>query len=118
MGKSIVRGICGIDMLAGPSEVLVIADSTADPAVVAADLLAQAEHDVQARPILVTPDSSVIAKVNASLKQQLAVLPTRDVAKHAVKEGFAVLTPSMDAAVAVSDRVAPEHLEIQTANAQ
>lgn len=116
--KSIVSGVCGIDMLAGPSEVLVIADATADPAVVAADLLAQAEHDVQARPILVTPDASVIASVNACLKEQLAVLPTRDVAKPAVLEGFAVLTADMDAAIAVADRVAPEHLEIQTANAQ
>merc|ERR1719329_1510474 len=90
--KSIVSGVCGIDMLAGPSEVLVIADAAADPAVIAADLLAQAEHDVEARPILVTPDASVITNVNACLKEQLAVLPTGDVAKHAVKKGFAVLT--------------------------
>jgi len=116
--KSIVSGICGIDMLAGPSEVLVIADAAADPSVIAADLLAQAEHDTEARPILVTPDASVITNVNAEIKKQLAVLPTADVAKHAVKKGFAVLVPDMDAAIAVTNRVGPEHLEIQTANAQ
>lgn len=116
--KAIVNGVCGIDMLAGPSEVLVIADASADPAVLAADLLAQAEHDVQARPILVTPDESVIRNVNKCLKEQLAVLPTQDVAKHAVKEGFAVLTADIAEAVAVSDKLAPEHLEIQTEDSQ
>jgi len=115
--KSIVNGICGIDMLAGPSEVLVIADSSADPEIIAADLLAQAEHDVDARPILVTPEASVITAVNAALARQLAVLPTRDVAVPAVRRGFAVLTDTMDAAVAVSNRIAPEHLEVQTKDA-
>mmetsp|Transcript_51408 Transcript_51408/g.144862 ORF Transcript_51408/g.144862 Transcript_51408/m.144862 type:complete len:441 (-) Transcript_51408:81-1403(-) len=116
--KSIVNGICGIDMLAGPSEVLVIADTSADPEVVAADLLAQAEHDVEARPMLVTPCASVIAGVNAALRRQLKVLPTRGVAIPAVRNGFAVLVPDMAAAVAVSNRLGPEHLEIQTENAQ
>lgn len=115
--KSIVNGICGIDMLAGPSEVLVIADASADPNVIAADLLAQAEHDVEARPILVTPDATVIKSVNEALRAQLAVLPTRDVALLAVKKGFAVLTKDMPTAVAVSNRIAPEHLEVQTEDA-
>lgn len=115
--KSIVSGICGIDMLAGPSEVLIIADSAADPEVIAADLLAQAEHDTEARPILVTPDRSVIDNVNAALRRQLAVLPTREVAILAVRNGFAVLTKDMDEAVAVTNRVAPEHLEVQTEDA-
>jgi len=116
--KSIVNGICGIDMLAGPSEVLVLADKTADAEVIAADLLAQAEHDVEARPILVTPDAEVVERVNAALRAQLAVLPTRDVAIPAVQKGFAVLTKDMAEAIAVSDRIAPEHLEIQTANSK
>jgi len=116
--KNIVNGLCGIDMVAGPSEVLVIADATAKPEIVAADLLAQAEHDTEARPMLVTPDAQVIANVNAALKKQLAVLPTRDVAIPAVKNGFAVLVPDMSAAVAVSDSISPEHLEICTADAQ
>merc|ERR1712039_496979 len=116
--KSIVSGICGIDMLAGPSEVLVVADRTADVEIVAADLLAQAEHDVEARPILVTPDASVIDAVNVALRKQLACLPTRDVAIPAVRKGFAVLTPSMDSAIEVTNRVGPEHLEIQTEDSQ
>jgi phosphoribosyl-ATP pyrophosphohydrolase/phosphoribosyl-AMP cyclohydrolase/histidinol dehydrogenase len=116
--KSIVSGICGIDMLAGPSEVLVIADGTADPEVIASDLLAQAEHDVEARPILVTPEASVVGTVNAALSRQLATLPTRDVAIPAVRQGFAVLTPSMEAAIAVTNKIGPEHLEVQTKNFQ
>ena len=67
-------------MLAGPSEVLVIADSTCDPEVVASDLLAQAEHDVEARPILITPETAVISAVNKALQEQLAVLTTN--ARH------------------------------------
>merc|ERR1719282_1011738 len=93
--KSIVSGVCGIDMLAGPSEVLVIADSGCEPQVVASDLLAQAEHDVEARPILVTPDAAVIAAVNEALQQQLAVLTTNAVAIPAVRTGFAVLVPDL-----------------------
>eukprot|EP00928_Gymnodinium_smaydae_P054107 TRINITY_DN37939_c0_g1_i1.p1 TRINITY_DN37939_c0_g1~~TRINITY_DN37939_c0_g1_i1.p1 ORF type:complete len:437 (-),score=91.03 TRINITY_DN37939_c0_g1_i1:45-1355(-) len=116
--KSIVNGICGIDMLAGPSEVLVLADGSADPEVVAADLLAQAEHDVEARPILVTAEASVITNVNAALRRQLADLPTRDVAIPAVRGGFAVLAPDMKSALAVTNRIAPEHLEVQTANSK
>ena len=116
--KSIVSGFCGIDMLAGPSEVLVIADASADPQVVAADLLAQAEHDVEARPILVTPDAAVIASVNRALQSQLETLTTSEVAIPAVQKGFAVLVGDIAEAVRVSDRIAPEHLEIQTANAQ
>jgi len=116
--KSIVNGICGIDMLAGPSEVLVIADGAADPEVLAADLLAQAEHDVEARPILVTPERSVVERVNEALRRQLAVLPTRDVAIPAVRKGFAVLTKDMAAAVDAANRIAPEHLEVQTKNSQ
>lgn len=116
--KSIVSGFCGIDMLAGPSEVLVIADGGADPQVVASDLLAQAEHDVEARPILVTPDAAFIAAVNRELQAQLATLTTNSVAIPAVEKGFAVLVADLDEAVRVSDRIAPEHLEIQTADAQ
>jgi len=116
--KSIVNGICGIDMLAGPSEVLVVADGTADAEVVAADLLAQAEHDVEARPILVSPDQAMISKVNAALRKQLAVLPTRDVAIPAVRKGFAVFTKDMAEAIAVTNKLGPEHLEIQTSNSQ
>ena len=116
--KSIVSGFCGIDMLAGPSEVLVITDGGADPQVIASDLLAQAEHDVEARPILVTPDAAFIEKVNSAVQAQLATLTTSAVAIPAVEKGFAVLVADIDEAVKVSDRIAPEHLEIQTADAQ
>jgi phosphoribosyl-ATP pyrophosphohydrolase/phosphoribosyl-AMP cyclohydrolase/histidinol dehydrogenase len=117
--KSIVSsGTCLIDMLAGPSEVLVVADDSCKPDVVAADLLAQAEHDVEARPILVTPSAQVIEKVNNVLQEQLAVLPTRDVAIPAVRKGFAVLTSDMDEAVSVTNRLGPEHLEVHTKKSQ
>eukprot|EP00281_Chroomonas_sp_CCMP1168_P020504 CAMPEP_0206234296 /NCGR_PEP_ID=MMETSP0047_2-20121206/12516_1 /ASSEMBLY_ACC=CAM_ASM_000192 /TAXON_ID=195065 /ORGANISM="Chroomonas mesostigmatica_cf, Strain CCMP1168" /LENGTH=422 /DNA_ID=CAMNT_0053658375 /DNA_START=17 /DNA_END=1285 /DNA_ORIENTATION=+ len=108
-----------IDMLAGPSEVLVIADDTADPATVAADLLAQAEHDVEARPILVTTSKGLIDAVNAEVAKQLADLPSpnRETAAAAVAKGFCVLASSIEDAIAVSDKIAPEHLEIMTKDA-
>jgi phosphoribosyl-ATP pyrophosphohydrolase/phosphoribosyl-AMP cyclohydrolase/histidinol dehydrogenase len=115
--KSLVSGICAIDMLAGPSEVLVIADTTCDPSTVAADLLAQAEHDTEARPILVCTDEALAHQVNACLQERLAVLPTAPTARHAVEKGFAVVCPDIDTAVAVSDIVGPEHLEIITKDA-
>ncbi|CAN0014713.1 unnamed protein product, partial [Choristocarpus tenellus] len=82
---------CAIDMLAGPSEVLVIADETANPNTVAADLLAQAEHDIDARPILVTTCAAVAEAVNDQLREQLSRLPTRETAMEGVKKGFAVI---------------------------
>ena len=116
--KSLVSGVCAIDMLAGPSEVLVIADGTSDPATVAADLLAQAEHDVDARPILVALGGmATVDAVNAELQRQLVSLPTAPVARQAVAKGFAVLAGSVAEAVALSDRVAPEHLEVLCADA-
>ena len=115
--KSLVSGICAIDMLAGPSEVLVIADETCNPDTVAADLLAQAEHDTEARPILVAVGMEVINQVNSKLQERLAVLPTGATAAEAVKKGFACLCPDIATAVRVSDIMGPEHLEIHTADA-
>lgn len=115
--KSLISGSCGIDMLAGPSEVLVIADATSDPETVAADLLAQAEHDIVARPILVSTDGlDTLLKCNEALTRQLAVLPTRGVACEAVRGGFAVACESVEEALALTNRVAPEHLQVVTAN--
>jgi histidinol dehydrogenase len=111
--KSLISGICAIDMLAGPSEVLVIADGSGDAQTIAADLLAQAEHDVEARPILVTTSRNMIDRVNEALVEQLRVLPTGETARAAVRKGFAVEVASVAEAVAVSDRIAPEHLEVQ-----
>jgi phosphoribosyl-ATP pyrophosphohydrolase/phosphoribosyl-AMP cyclohydrolase/histidinol dehydrogenase len=113
--------VCGqvrIDGLAGPSELLVLADDTADPGTVAADLLAQAEHDPDAVPLLVTPSAALIDAVEVALTRQLATLPTADVARAALANGRAVLCVDVDEAVAVADRLAPEHLEVQTADAE
>ena len=117
--KSVVSGHCGIDMLAGPSEVLVIADDTADPEVVAADLIAQAEHDVVARAILLSDSEDVIDRVDEELVMQLASLPepNRSTAREAFGLSFAVLCGSIDQCIAISDGIAPEHLEIQTRDA-
>lgn len=118
--KSIVNGHCGIDMLAGPSEVLVIADGTADAGIVAADLIAQAEHDVVARAILVSADTRIIDAVNKELGSQVDALPepNRSTAKEALKQSFSILCRDIDECIKMSDRLAPEHLEIQTADSQ
>lgn len=117
--KSIVSGRCGIDMLAGPSEVLVIADHTADAGIVAADLIAQAEHDTAARAILVSPSQQIIDDVDAEAARQLDLLPepNRSTAREAFRQSFAVLCKDVDECIAVSDGIAPEHLEIQTVDA-
>lgn len=114
--KQLVSGQVAIDMLAGPSELVVLADRSADPAVVAADLLAQAEHDPDALPVLVTPFEDVLSRVNDELTRQLAALPTRDVAGAAVEHGFAVVTRDVDEAIEVCNLLAPEHLEVVLAN--
>ena len=105
-------------MLAGPSEVLVICDETCSPKAVAADLLAQAEHDVESRPILVTTSADIADQVNVELTKQLEILPTKETASEAVKKGFCVVTRTIDEAIEVSDSIGPEHLEIQTENCE
>eukprot|EP01063_Lacrimia_lanifica_P008370 TRINITY_DN15423_c0_g1_i1.p1 TRINITY_DN15423_c0_g1~~TRINITY_DN15423_c0_g1_i1.p1 ORF type:complete len:420 (+),score=147.45 TRINITY_DN15423_c0_g1_i1:52-1311(+) len=112
--KSLVQGKCSIDMLAGPSEVLVICDETCNAKTVAADLIAQAEHDVESRPILITTSKAAADAVNEELKKQLAVLPTAETAREAVTKGFAVVVDTIEEAVAISDSIGPEHLEVQT----
>jgi len=114
--KKLVAGDVGIDMLAGPSELLILADDTADPSLVAADLLAQAEHDPDALPVLVTPSIDLADAVDAELGLQLRDLPTRAVAETALEHGFVVVTDDLDAAVRVCDELAPEHLQVLTAN--
>jgi phosphoribosyl-ATP pyrophosphohydrolase/phosphoribosyl-AMP cyclohydrolase/histidinol dehydrogenase len=116
--KHVVSAICGIDMLAGPSELLIIADGLADPGVIAADLIAQAEHDPDALPCLVTTDGALVGRVNAELETQLGSLSTADIARASIRDnGFACVVGSIEEAVAVSDRIAPEHLEILCADA-
>jgi phosphoribosyl-ATP pyrophosphohydrolase/phosphoribosyl-AMP cyclohydrolase/histidinol dehydrogenase len=115
--KKLVAGRVGIDMLAGPSELVALADGTADPAVVAADLLAQAEHDPDALPVLVTTSSSLADSVDEEIERQLADLPTRKTAEAALGNGFAVLCGDLETALDVCDRLAPEHLQILTQDA-
>ena len=114
LAKSKVFGQVGIDMVAGPSEVLVVADETADPQWVAADLLAQAEHDPMARAVLLTPVAGLLEGVAAALGKRLAGLERGAVAAKALENnGALVLTRDLDEAVAIANALAPEHLELQ-----
>ena len=113
--KKEVFGDVGIDMVAGPSEVTIVADMSADPNLVAADLIAQAEHDVNAQSILVTNNKNIIRLVNASLKKQLIKLPKRKIATKSLKNfGLAILTNSKANIIEIINIIAPEHLEICT----
>ena len=116
--KRRVFGTVGIDMIAGPSEVLVLADATANPQWIAADLLAQAEHDTAAQSILITDDASLARAVEAAVESQLATLPRRAIAAASWRDfGAVILVPSLALAVPLVDRLAPEHLEIMSADA-
>ena len=110
-------GTVGIDLLAGPTEILIIADDTADPVILAADLLGQAEHDPNARQMLVSLSRKTAEDTVKELEKQLIDLPTRDVAAVAWRDnGEVVVVDSPEEAVKVSDGWAPEHLEVQTAD--
>lgn len=112
--KKLVAGDVGIDMLAGPSELVVLADDTADPATVAADLLAQAEHDPDALPVLVTTSVILADAVDREIEQQLRGLPTKTTAAAAIANGFCVVADDIHQAVEICDRIAPEHLQVLT----
>lgn len=106
-----------IDMPAGPSEVLVIADSGANPAFVAADLLSQAEHGKDSQVVLVTPDEALAAKVALEVDAQLATLPRKEIAEKALSMSRLIVAADLDECVAISNRYAPEHLIMETRNA-
>jgi histidinol dehydrogenase len=113
LAKRLVVGDVGIDMLAGPSEVLVIADAAAEAEWAAADLLAQAEHDPLARAVLVTDEPALADRVAAALERRLAALPRRAVAAEALAaHGALVTVASLEDAVELANRLAPEHLEL------
>jgi histidinol dehydrogenase/phosphoribosyl-ATP pyrophosphohydrolase len=116
--KQLVAGHVAIDMLAGPSELLVIADDTADPRTVAADLLAQAEHDTDAAAVLVSTSRDLIDAIERELAAQLDSLPTAATARAALANGYAILARDLDEAIALADRYAPEHLEVITRDAE
>ena len=116
--KRLVFGRVGIDSIAGPSEILVVADNANDPAWIAADLLSQAEHDPSSQAILITDDAAFADVVARETERQLSVLPRREIAARAWEEHGAIILVAkiLDAAPLVN-RIAPEHLEIATAHA-
>lgn len=111
--KKICYGIVDIDMVAGPSEVLVIADDNANPKYIAADLMSQAEHDKLASAMLVTTSQELIEKVNAELHRQMSYLSRKEIIEESLKNyGGAILVETLDEAFEVSNYLAPEHLEV------
>jgi histidinol dehydrogenase len=117
--KRLVFGTVGIDMIAGPSEVLILADRHGNPDWIAADLLAQAEHDTAAQSILITDDASLADAVEKAVAVQLTTLPRSSVAGASWRDfGAVVLVKSLDEAVPLVDALAPEHLEIETEDAE
>jgi histidinol dehydrogenase len=116
--KRLVFGKVGIDMIAGPSEVLILADKTGNPDWIAADLLAQAEHDASAQSILITDDPGLADAVREAVELQLKTLPRANVASASWRDfGAIILVPSLAEAVPLADRIAAEHLEIAAADA-
>ena len=115
--KRLVYGEVDIDMVAGPSEILIIADETANPKYIAADLMSQAEHDELSSAILVTTDEALIDAVEAEIDRQIATLSRRETIEASLKNyGAAISVANLDEAFAISNDLAPEHLEILTAN--
>jgi histidinol dehydrogenase len=115
--KRLVFGKVGIDMIAGPSEVLVIADATGNAGWIAADLLAQAEHDVNAQSILITDSTALADDVERAVEAQLATLPRADIARASWNEfGAIILVKQLDEAIELANAIAAEHLEIMTSD--
>ncbi|MDE2806457.1 MAG: histidinol dehydrogenase [Gemmatimonadota bacterium] len=115
--KLLLSGIVGIDLLAGPSELAVLSDEDGDPALIAADLLAQAEHDPAALPVLITTSGDLVARVERELERQLASLPTAETAIAALHNGFAVVAPEAEA-LRCCEELAPEHLQLHGGRAE
>ncbi|WP_424768575.1 histidinol dehydrogenase [Paenibacillus sp. sgz302251] len=117
LAKRAVFGAVDIDSIAGPSEIVVLADDSADPAYVAADLLSQAEHDEMASAILITPSQQLAEAVAAEVERQLSTLPRQDIARSSIDSyGAVLLVDSLEAGIDVINQLAPEHLEVLTAD--
>jgi histidinol dehydrogenase len=117
LAKRAVFGAVDIDSIAGPSEIVVLADETADAAYIAADLLSQAEHDEMASAVLVTPSEALGKAVAAEVERQLATLPRAEIARASIDSyGAVLLVDSIDEGIAVVNQLAPEHLEVLTAD--
>jgi histidinol dehydrogenase len=115
--KRAVFGQVAIDMIAGPSEILIICDGLTDPDWIAMDLFSQAEHDEQAQAILLSPDAEFLDKVEASIKKLLPTLERNEIASVSLKNrGALIKVADMQQALDVSNRIAPEHLELSVAN--
>jgi histidinol dehydrogenase len=113
LAKRLVFGVVDIDMIAGPSEILIVADHSANPAYIAADLLSQAEHDEEAIPILVTPEEELAKEVRVELEKQMLTLSRQSIMQASLNSQCRLLvTESLEAAVALANRLAPEHLEL------
>ncbi|MBF0209590.1 MAG: histidinol dehydrogenase [Desulfamplus sp.] len=113
LAKKIVSGTVGIDMIAGPSEILVIADKYANPDHIAADILSQAEHDTLASAILVTDSTALADATSKAVQSQLAVLPRQGIAQKSIDDfGSIMVVPDIETAIALSNQLAPEHLEL------
>ena len=116
VAKRMVFGEVGIDMVAGPSEILVLADKTADAAFIASDLLSQAEHDEMASAVMITNSISLAKKVSAELAGRMKTLKRKDIAAKAIRKyGVIIVSRSMQKAVDIVNRIAPEHLELMVA---
>lgn len=115
--KKIVYGDVGIDFIGGPSEILIIADHTAEPKYIAADLLAQAEHDINAQPILVTDSTEIATAVKREINSQLKNLRTKAIASESIgKNGIIIITKDIEQAIECANQKAPEHLELHVKN--
>jgi histidinol dehydrogenase len=117
LAKKLVAGTVGIDMIAGPSEILIIADNEANPEFLAADLLSQAEHDIMASAILVTDSRALAQKTIAALETQMEKLPRKEIARKSIESfGAVMLVPDIETGIDLSNRLAPEHLELIVKN--
>lgn len=116
-GKKIITGFVRTDFMAGPTELAILADETADPELVAADLIAQAEHAPEALPVLITTDVALIERTDAEVVQQLGDMPTAAVAREAFETGFVVLVDDLGEGASVASDLAPEHLQLVGENA-
>lgn len=117
IAKRLVAGQVGIDMIAGPSEIAILADDTADPAWLAADMLSQAEHDSLASSLLISPDESLLEKVRAELSQQMGTLPRKGIAADALKNWSALIhVADLETGMELVNLLAPEHFELSVAD--
>ena len=116
--KRQVYGVVDIDMIAGPSEILIIADESSSPVAVAADMLSQAEHDKNATAVLITNSERIANEVSFEIERQLKLLPREEIARASIdNNGKIIITDTIKHAIDISNRLAPEHLEINTENA-